>query len=192
MRRLPKTEKKMPMHKNSEPDFYALDKKNPLPPLEDHPRPYAERFLFGPPPLTPFVQQPIEPPVVSPPLPGFCLGTSGTQPLAYELLAVFEDSQGFGDSTGSFSHLSFNSSQQFVDPNFTYAGRGVVAGSTLTSPIESWTWMQNQGLQQRQQQQLALHEQQQHMHQLQQLRSSSFYDFGAAFEPQDRNYIPLP
>ena len=31
MRRLPKTHKKLPMRKQDEPDFYAMDKENPLP-----------------------------------------------------------------------------------------------------------------------------------------------------------------
>lgn len=35
MRRLPKTHKKLPMNKDDEPDFYKMDKKNPLPPMED-------------------------------------------------------------------------------------------------------------------------------------------------------------
>lgn len=35
MRRLPKTHKKLPMKKDDEPDFYALDKANPLPSLEE-------------------------------------------------------------------------------------------------------------------------------------------------------------
>ena len=39
MRRLPKTHKKLPMSKKDEPDFYALDKSNPLPALEDAPIP---------------------------------------------------------------------------------------------------------------------------------------------------------
>ena len=37
MRRLPKTHKKLPMKKEDEPDFYKLDKQNPLPPLEEQP-----------------------------------------------------------------------------------------------------------------------------------------------------------
>jgi hypothetical protein len=37
MRRLPKTHKKLPMKKEDEPDFYKLDKENPLPPLEEIP-----------------------------------------------------------------------------------------------------------------------------------------------------------
>ena len=37
MRRLPKTHKKLPMNKDDEPDFYKLDKKNPLPALQDAP-----------------------------------------------------------------------------------------------------------------------------------------------------------
>ena len=41
MRRLPKTHKKQPMKKTDEPDFYALDKTNPLPALEDAPVPGA-------------------------------------------------------------------------------------------------------------------------------------------------------
>jgi hypothetical protein len=41
MRRLPKTHKKLPMTKKDEPDFYALDKTNPLPALEDAPIPGA-------------------------------------------------------------------------------------------------------------------------------------------------------
>jgi hypothetical protein len=39
MRRLPKTHKKLPMKKGDEPDFYSLDKANPLPALEDAPIP---------------------------------------------------------------------------------------------------------------------------------------------------------
>ena len=39
MRRLPKTHKKLPMKKEDEPDFYALDKKHPLPSLEESPLP---------------------------------------------------------------------------------------------------------------------------------------------------------
>lgn len=39
MRRLPKTHKKLPMKKEDEPDFYAMDKANPLPSLEDAPLP---------------------------------------------------------------------------------------------------------------------------------------------------------
>ena len=39
MRRLPKTHKKLPMRKQDEPDFYLLDKTNPLPALEDAPIP---------------------------------------------------------------------------------------------------------------------------------------------------------
>lgn len=39
MRRLPKTHKKLPMCKKDEPDFYALNKTNPLPSLEDAPIP---------------------------------------------------------------------------------------------------------------------------------------------------------
>lgn len=35
MRRLPKTHKKLPMKKDDEPDFYAMDKANPLPSLEE-------------------------------------------------------------------------------------------------------------------------------------------------------------
>lgn len=35
MRRLPKTAKKLPMKKGEEPDFYAMDKSSPLPPLEE-------------------------------------------------------------------------------------------------------------------------------------------------------------
>jgi hypothetical protein len=35
MRRLPKTHKKLPMKKGDEPDFYALDRANPLPALEE-------------------------------------------------------------------------------------------------------------------------------------------------------------
>jgi hypothetical protein len=34
MRRLPKTERKVPMKKHDEPDFHALDSRNPLPALE--------------------------------------------------------------------------------------------------------------------------------------------------------------
>lgn len=41
MRRLPKTHKKLPMKKKDEPDFYALDKSNPLPAVEDAPIPGA-------------------------------------------------------------------------------------------------------------------------------------------------------
>jgi hypothetical protein len=37
MRRLPKTHKKLPMKKEDEPDFYKMDKENPLPPLEEIP-----------------------------------------------------------------------------------------------------------------------------------------------------------
>ncbi len=37
MRRLPKTHKKLPMKKNDEPDFYGMDKANPLPTMEDVP-----------------------------------------------------------------------------------------------------------------------------------------------------------
>lgn len=37
MRRLPKTHKKLPMNKDDEPDFYKLDKKNPLPALDEIP-----------------------------------------------------------------------------------------------------------------------------------------------------------
>ena len=39
MRRLPKTHKKLPMRKQDEPDFYMLDKSNPLPSIEDAPIP---------------------------------------------------------------------------------------------------------------------------------------------------------
>lgn len=39
MRRLPKTHKKLPMRKQDEPDFYLLDKTNPLPSVEDAPIP---------------------------------------------------------------------------------------------------------------------------------------------------------
>eukprot|EP00934_Nitzschia_sp_Nitz4_P006946 Nitzschia sp. Nitz4//scaffold85_size83877//13680//15091//NITZ4_005218-RA/size83877-augustus-gene-0.158-mRNA-1//-1//CDS//3329559104//6936//frame0 len=39
MRRLPKTHKKLPMKKEDEPDFYALDKAQPLPTLEEVPLP---------------------------------------------------------------------------------------------------------------------------------------------------------
>ena len=39
MRRLPKTHKKLPMRKQDEPDFYLLDKTNPLPAIEDAPVP---------------------------------------------------------------------------------------------------------------------------------------------------------
>ena len=39
MRRLPKTHKKLPMRKQDEPDFYMLDKTNPLPAIEDAPIP---------------------------------------------------------------------------------------------------------------------------------------------------------
>jgi len=39
MRRLPKTHKKLPMKKDDEPDFYAMDKENPLPSVEDAPLP---------------------------------------------------------------------------------------------------------------------------------------------------------
>eukprot|EP00977_Amphora_coffeiformis_P029033 scaffold38356_cov237-Amphora_coffeaeformis.AAC.1 len=39
MRRLPKTHKKLPMRKQDEPDFYLLDKTNPLPAIEDAPIP---------------------------------------------------------------------------------------------------------------------------------------------------------
>ena len=39
MRRLPKTHKKLPMRKQDEPDFYMLDKTNPLPAIEDAPVP---------------------------------------------------------------------------------------------------------------------------------------------------------
>ena len=39
MRRLPKTHKKLPMKKEDEPDFYNLDKANPLPALEEVPLP---------------------------------------------------------------------------------------------------------------------------------------------------------
>lgn len=39
MRRLPKTHKKLPMKKEDEPDFYGLDKSNPLPTLEECPVP---------------------------------------------------------------------------------------------------------------------------------------------------------
>lgn len=39
MRRLPKTHKKLPMKKDDEPDFYAMDKANPLPSLEEVPLP---------------------------------------------------------------------------------------------------------------------------------------------------------
>lgn len=39
MRRLPKTHKKLPMKKDDEPDFYAMDKANPLPTLEEAPLP---------------------------------------------------------------------------------------------------------------------------------------------------------
>lgn len=35
MRRLPKTHKKLPMKKEDEPDFYTMDKANPLPPLDE-------------------------------------------------------------------------------------------------------------------------------------------------------------
>ena len=41
MRRLPKTSKKLPMSKKDEPDFYALDKKHSLPPVEAAPIPGA-------------------------------------------------------------------------------------------------------------------------------------------------------
>lgn len=37
MRRLPKTHKKLPMKKNDEPDFYGMDKANPLPTMEEIP-----------------------------------------------------------------------------------------------------------------------------------------------------------
>jgi hypothetical protein len=39
MRRLPKTHKKLPMKKEDEPDFYAMDKAQPLPALEEVPLP---------------------------------------------------------------------------------------------------------------------------------------------------------
>lgn len=39
MRRLPKTHKKLPMKKDDEPDFYAMDKSHPLPTLEEAPLP---------------------------------------------------------------------------------------------------------------------------------------------------------
>lgn len=39
MRRLPKTHKKLPMKKSDEPDFYRLDKTNPLPSIDDAPIP---------------------------------------------------------------------------------------------------------------------------------------------------------
>lgn len=35
MRRLPKTHKKLPMKKDDEPDFYSMDKANPLPSLDE-------------------------------------------------------------------------------------------------------------------------------------------------------------
>jgi hypothetical protein len=41
MRRLPKTHKKLPMKKEDEPDFYNMDKTNPLPALEEVPLPSA-------------------------------------------------------------------------------------------------------------------------------------------------------
>jgi hypothetical protein len=41
MRRLPKTHKKLPMRKEDEPDFYNMDKTNPLPALEEVPLPSA-------------------------------------------------------------------------------------------------------------------------------------------------------
>ena len=39
MRRLPKTHKKLPMKKEDEPDFYDMDKADPLPSLEEVPLP---------------------------------------------------------------------------------------------------------------------------------------------------------
>lgn len=41
MRRLPKTHKKLPMKKGDEPDFYQMDKTNPLPALDEAPIPGA-------------------------------------------------------------------------------------------------------------------------------------------------------
>jgi hypothetical protein len=47
MRRLPKTHKKLPMRKKDEPDFYALNKTNPLPSLEDAPIPLVNTNSGG-------------------------------------------------------------------------------------------------------------------------------------------------
>lgn len=58
MRRLPKTHKKLPMKKDHEPDFYAMDKSNPLPSLEEstpcpglqlnQTRPQQQQLAIGP------------------------------------------------------------------------------------------------------------------------------------------------
>lgn len=47
MRRLPKTQKKLPMSKKDEPDFYALNKSRPLPSLEDAPIPLVNTNSGG-------------------------------------------------------------------------------------------------------------------------------------------------
>jgi hypothetical protein len=60
MRRIPKTHKKLPTNKASEPDFYELTKKSPLPPLEERSRDLPELPCLSP--LSP------PPPIASPQL----------------------------------------------------------------------------------------------------------------------------
>ena len=75
MRRLPKTHKKLPMKKEDEPDFYKLDKSNPLPTLEEAPLPSSTIV----PPLRP--QQGI-PGGMVPPMHG--IGAPGGMPAAFK------------------------------------------------------------------------------------------------------------
>jgi hypothetical protein len=188
MRRLPKTQKKIPMKKSGEPDFYALDKKSPLPPLQVSSSPTIFNVSIATGALSPRVQQQFPPlHLVTPPVLGLHSNSpAAAQSFTPDLLNLFDDTNVYVDSLmNPIFQVPLNSSRQNMEPVHCYLGRGV---SMLPTPTplatESFCRLQEQQREQEESKQLTL--QQHYMQPLQQLpmHSNVSFDYGSAFEPQ--------
>ncbi|GKY95517.1 hypothetical protein MPSEU_000513400 [Mayamaea pseudoterrestris] len=183
MRRLPKTHKKIPTKKSHEPDFYALDKKCPLPPLEEHidnHSTYEES-----PASSPFLQHSM----VTPPLPNLCsMLQSSTQNFSSDLLALFDESIMNGESMYSFhQQMPLNTHQRHhgSDQVPLYAGRGIVPLSPTPIATESFLRLQQQ--QQHEEQFLQQQDHRYLQQQLLQMRSNPMFDCGGAFDSESQD-----
>jgi hypothetical protein len=200
MRRLPKLCKKVPTKKCHEPDFYALDKSSPLPPLQKHTDNLSEfQESLSP---SPFLQQPLVHHMVTPdgpPFPASCskLPTTG-QSLSSDFFAIFDESTAYGGDSMNpvYQQLLANSPRRFADhAPMTYEGRAMFALPSQLSPTPIASdsvlrFQQQQDFQYQQDYKFQQDQQPQHylQQQLQLLRSNPMFDFGNGCEPQEVSY----
>lgn len=173
MRRIPKTQRKLPMKKASEPDFYDLMATSPLPPLEETSGDLPGLPNVSPAPVPSYlVQSSLQhTQIVSPPNCGTGAGVSPLSPRALSTMTqtgpldlhdVFAD---YGDQIKSMSQLSASNGgvqQSHYCPNQTpfdvsYEGPNTMPHAPTGDTTESLMALQYQN-------QHTHHQQPQHQH----------------------------